>query len=157
MSVDRIALTGLRVTGHHGVLPQELRDGQEFIIDAVLGVATAAAAAADDLSLTADYGQLADELAAIGSGEPVALIEPLAGPGWPSRRSTRLSRLAALPRATTSTRWSSPSARCRPVRSWRTHTRLRQPWAGPGRSGGARARSTSISSSPAARSAVSRN
>src|ERR1039457_4186492 len=79
MSVDRIALTGLRVTGHHGVLPQELRDGQEFIIDAVLGVATAAAAAADDLSLTADYGQLADELAAIGSGEPVALIETLAG------------------------------------------------------------------------------
>src|ERR1019366_423034 len=79
MSVDRIALTGLRVTGHHGVLPQELRDGQGFIIAAVLGGAPAAAAAADDLSLTADYCQLADELAAIGSGEPVALIETLAG------------------------------------------------------------------------------
>src|ERR1019366_8695345 len=50
MSVDRIALTGLRVTGHHGVLPQELRDGQEFIIDAVLGVATAAGAARDCLA-----------------------------------------------------------------------------------------------------------
>jgi dihydroneopterin aldolase/2-amino-4-hydroxy-6-hydroxymethyldihydropteridine diphosphokinase len=78
MSLDRIALTGLRVTGHHGVLPQELRDGQEFIIDAAVGVETAVAAAADDLSLTVDYGQLADELAAIVSGEPVALIETLA-------------------------------------------------------------------------------
>ncbi len=75
---DQIALRGLRVFGYHGVLPAERRDGQEFGIDAELGVELAAAAAGDDLSRTVDYGQLADRLAAIVSGEPVALIETLA-------------------------------------------------------------------------------
>ena len=78
MSLDRISLIGLRAFGRHGVFPEERLDGQEFIVDAVLGVDTAAAAAADDLSLTADYSQLARRLAAIVSGEPVALIETLA-------------------------------------------------------------------------------
>jgi len=44
----------------------------------VLSVDTRAAAAADDLTLTADYGALADRLAAIVTGEPAALIETLA-------------------------------------------------------------------------------
>ena len=78
MSLDRISLIGLRAFGRHGVFPEERLDGQEFIVDAVLGVDTAAAAAADDLSLTTDYSQLAHRLAAIVSGEPVALIETLA-------------------------------------------------------------------------------
>jgi dihydroneopterin aldolase len=76
---DRISLIGLRVTGRHGVFEQERAEGQEFVVDAVLWLDTSAAAAADDLSLTADYGTLADRLAAIVAGEPVALIETLAG------------------------------------------------------------------------------
>jgi 2-amino-4-hydroxy-6-hydroxymethyldihydropteridine diphosphokinase/dihydroneopterin aldolase len=76
--MDRIALRGLRVFGHHGVRPAERVDGQEFIVDAALAVDTAAAAAADDLSLTVDYSQLAGTLAGIVSAEPVALIETLA-------------------------------------------------------------------------------
>jgi dihydroneopterin aldolase len=79
MSLDQIALRGLRVRGHHGVLDHERRDGQDFVIDAVLWTDTRPAAAADDLALTADYGALADRLAAIVSGAPVALIETLAG------------------------------------------------------------------------------
>jgi dihydroneopterin aldolase/2-amino-4-hydroxy-6-hydroxymethyldihydropteridine diphosphokinase len=79
MSLDQIALSGLKVFGHHGVLPAERRDGQEFIIDAALAVDTSAAAATDDLSRTVDYSGLADQLARIVSGEPVALIETLAG------------------------------------------------------------------------------
>ena len=75
---DLIALTGLRVRGHHGVLPEERRDGLEFVIDAVLTVDTRAAAAADDLAATVDYGELARRLAAVVSGEPVDLIETLA-------------------------------------------------------------------------------
>ena len=75
---DRIALTGLRVRGFHGVLPAERRDGQDFVIDVVLSVDVAAAAAADDLAQTVDYGVLADRLAAVVSGEPVDLIETLA-------------------------------------------------------------------------------
>jgi dihydroneopterin aldolase len=75
---DKISIVGLRARGCHGVLASERELGQEFVVDAVLWVDTRPAAAADDLSRTADYGQLADRLAAIVSGEPVALIETLA-------------------------------------------------------------------------------
>src|SRR5258708_29016498 len=80
MTSDRISLLGLRAFGRHGVLDHERRDGQEFVVDAVLWVDTRAAAAADDLALTVDYGSVAARLAAIVSGEPVALIETLAAP-----------------------------------------------------------------------------
>lgn len=76
--LDRISIAGLRVRGRHGVFEHERLTGQDFVIDAVLWLDTAAAAAADDLSLTADYGAIADRLAAIVGGEPVALIETLA-------------------------------------------------------------------------------
>ena len=76
--LDRISIVGLRVRGRHGVFEHERVAGQAFIVDAVLWLDTAAAAAADDLSLTADYGAIADRLAAIVGGEPVALIETLA-------------------------------------------------------------------------------
>lgn len=75
---DRITLTGLRVTGRHGVFAHERRDGQEFVVDAALEVDTAAAAAADDLAQTIDYGALAQRLADIVAGPPVRLIETLA-------------------------------------------------------------------------------
>ncbi len=78
MTSDRISLLGLRAFGRHGVFDHERADGQEFVVDAVLWVDTRAAAAADDLSLTADYGAVASRLAGIVSGEPVALIETLA-------------------------------------------------------------------------------
>jgi dihydroneopterin aldolase len=77
-AADRISLLGLRVFGRHGVLDHERRDGQEFVVDAVLWVDTRPAAATDDLSLTVDYAGVADRLAAVVSGEPVALIETLA-------------------------------------------------------------------------------
>ena len=78
MRTDRIEVRGLRVRGHHGVLDAERRDGQDFLIDAVLAVDTRPAAAADDLSLTVDYAGLSERLAAIVAGEPVRLIETLA-------------------------------------------------------------------------------
>jgi 7,8-dihydroneopterin aldolase/epimerase/oxygenase len=79
LTTDRICLLGLRVFGRHGVLDHERRDGQEFVVDAVLWLDTRPAAAADDLSLTVDYDAVASRLAAVVSGEPVALIETLAG------------------------------------------------------------------------------
>ncbi|MBV9293846.1 MAG: dihydroneopterin aldolase [Frankiales bacterium] len=75
---DRIALRGLTLRGHHGVLPEERRDGQRFVVDVVLEVDTAPAAATDDLSQTVDYAELADRLAAVVTGEPVDLLETLA-------------------------------------------------------------------------------
>ena len=78
MRSDRIEVRGLRVRGFHGVLDAERRDGQDFLIDAVLTVDTRAAAAADDLSLTVDYAALSDRLAGIVAGRPARLIETLA-------------------------------------------------------------------------------
>lgn len=75
---DRITLTGLRVRGHHGVLPEERRDGQDFLVDAVLHLDTRAAAASDALADTVDYGELASRLAAVVSGEDYDLLETLA-------------------------------------------------------------------------------
>lgn len=72
---DRIALRGLRVRGHHGVLAAERRDGQVFVVDAVLDVDTRPAAATDDLTLTVDYAALAARLADVVAGEPADLIE----------------------------------------------------------------------------------
>jgi dihydroneopterin aldolase len=75
---DRITLSGLRVRGFHGVLPEERRDGQDFIVDAVLCLDTRAAAASDALADTVDYGVLAADLAEVVAGEPCDLLETLA-------------------------------------------------------------------------------
>lgn len=75
---DVIALSGLRVWGRHGVLPEERRDGQDFVVDVELTVDTRPAAASDELDDTVDYAALADRLAAVVAGEPVSLIETLA-------------------------------------------------------------------------------
>lgn len=72
-----IALTGVRAWGHHGVLARERRDGQEFVVDAVLQVLRPSTA--DDLATTVDYGELAAALAADVGRRPVDLIETLAG------------------------------------------------------------------------------
>ena len=75
---DRIRLSGLRATGYHGVFEHERRDGQEFTVDLVLYTDLRPAAAADDLTLTAHYGELAEQVCAIIAGDPVNLIETLA-------------------------------------------------------------------------------
>jgi len=75
---DRISLTGLRVRGHHGVLPEERRDGQDFIVDAVLHLDLRPAGESDDLARTVHYGELAERLAAVVGGAPVDLLETLA-------------------------------------------------------------------------------
>ncbi len=77
--LDRICIAGLRVRGNHGVFPEERATGQDFVVDALLWLDTAPAAASDDLSLTADYAALTSRLAEIVAGPPVALIETLAG------------------------------------------------------------------------------
>jgi 7,8-dihydroneopterin aldolase/epimerase/oxygenase len=75
---DRIALEGLRAFGRHGVLPDERRNGQEFVVDAVLWLDLRPAAATDDLGATVSYADVAERLIEIVSGEPVNLIETLA-------------------------------------------------------------------------------
>ena len=77
-AVDRIALRGVTATGFHGVYPDEKRDGQRFVVDAVLHLDLAPAAVSDDVVDTVHYGELADELVAAIERDPVDLIETLA-------------------------------------------------------------------------------
>lgn len=77
-AVDRIRLTGLTAVGRHGVFEHERRDGQPFVTDVTLHLDAAPAAAADDLTLTAHYGEVADTVVRLVTGEPVDLIETLA-------------------------------------------------------------------------------
>lgn len=76
--MDRITLTGLRVLGRHGVYQFERDEGQEFVVDAALEVDLNRATVSDDVADTVHYGELASQLAAVISGEPVNLIETLA-------------------------------------------------------------------------------
>ena len=75
---DRIALRGVRAHAHHGVYAFERERGQMFRVDAVLELDTRPAAAGDDLDRTVNYAELAQQLYAVLSGEPVSLLETLA-------------------------------------------------------------------------------
>lgn len=76
--LDEITLTGLRATGYHGVYAEERRDGQEFVVDLTLSLSTADAAGSDDVADTVHYGELAERVVAVVTGEPVNLLERLA-------------------------------------------------------------------------------
>lgn len=75
---DRIALRGLRGFGRHGVYIEERQAGQQFVVDVVVTVDTAAAARSDDVADTVHYGELAQRVLAIVEGEAVNLLETLA-------------------------------------------------------------------------------
>ena len=75
---DRITLTGIRATGYHGVYEHERREGQVFIADVALELSLADAARSDDVADTVHYGEFADQVAAVLSGEPADLLETVA-------------------------------------------------------------------------------
>ncbi len=75
---DVIKLSGLTVRGRHGVFAFEREQGQDFVVDVVLELDLAPAAASDDVAETVHYGELAEALVAVIAGEPVNLIETLA-------------------------------------------------------------------------------
>ena len=75
---DVIELTGLNVFGYHGVYPSEQEMGQPFVVDLALHLDLAAAAAADDLSMSVDYAMVARQVVSLVARQPVQLIETLA-------------------------------------------------------------------------------
>ncbi len=75
---DRIELRGLRVLGTHGVLPEEQARAQPFEVDLDLEADLRPAGRSDELADTVDYGALAEQVAAVVSGERHALLERLA-------------------------------------------------------------------------------
>lgn len=74
---DRITITGVGAVGRHGVFEHEKRNGQPFLVDTVLFTDIRAAAATDNLTLTTHYGEVAEEITALITGEPLDLIETL--------------------------------------------------------------------------------
>ncbi len=74
--VELIRLEGLSARGFHGVLPEERRAGQSFVVDLLLRLRRAAND--DALGGTADYSAIAVEVVRLIEGEPVDLIETLA-------------------------------------------------------------------------------
>ena len=75
---DELAVRGIECWGHHGVFDFERQEGQAFVVDLVLGVDTAPAAASDDLHDTVDYGSLVAAVKTAVENDPVDLIETLA-------------------------------------------------------------------------------
>lgn len=75
---DEIQITGIRATGHHGVLEFERINGQVFSVDVTLHIDVSSAAESDDLSRTVDYDEIARMVNGHITGEPVQLIETLA-------------------------------------------------------------------------------
>lgn len=75
---DELAVVGVECFAHHGVFPDERRDGQVFVVDLVLGLDTTPAAASDDLRDTVDYGSLVAAVKACVERDPVDLIETVA-------------------------------------------------------------------------------
>lgn len=75
--LDWISVQGLAATGYHGVYPEERRDGQLFVVDLRLGLPIETDS--DALADTVDYSVIARDVVAIITGEPVDLIETLAG------------------------------------------------------------------------------
>ena len=76
---DRIEIRDLRVTGVHGVLPEERERAQPFSVDIVAWVDMEAAQHSDDLADTVDYGALAQTAADVVGGRSYRLLEALAG------------------------------------------------------------------------------
>jgi 7,8-dihydroneopterin aldolase/epimerase/oxygenase len=74
-----VEIRGLEAFGRHGVFEEERRLGQRFVVDVALDLAHSTAAHSDDLADSVDYAALAAAIAEVVGGEPVALLERLAG------------------------------------------------------------------------------
>lgn len=75
---DHIKLTGLRATAFHGVLADERRLGQVFVIDVTVWLDLGTPGESDNLGETIHYGELAAEVVAAVERDPVDLIETVA-------------------------------------------------------------------------------
>jgi dihydroneopterin aldolase len=77
--MDRIEIRGVRAFGHHGVLEEERRRGQPFVVDLTLERDLSGPEASDALEDTVDYAALSERVAAEIETTRYDLIEALAG------------------------------------------------------------------------------
>ena len=76
---DLISIKGIKGFGFHGVFDFEKRDGQNFSVDIEVEINLTKASNSDQLEDTVDYGIFTSIALSHITGEPVNLIEHLAG------------------------------------------------------------------------------
>jgi dihydroneopterin aldolase len=75
---DRILLEGLRFYGYHGVIAEEAKLGQEFVIDLCIATDLRAAGQSDSLSQTISYAEVVNLTQSIVEEQRYNLLEALA-------------------------------------------------------------------------------
>ena len=73
---DQIIITGISAKGFHGVLAEEQKNGQSFVVDLELNMKLTGLK--DKLSKTVNYAEVATLVEKEITGDPVQLIESLA-------------------------------------------------------------------------------
>lgn len=76
--MDRIVIKDLEIYAYHGVLPEEKRNGQNFIISAYLYLELKNAGVSDDLTKTVNYAQVCEDIREVMLDEKYNLIEAAA-------------------------------------------------------------------------------
>jgi dihydroneopterin aldolase len=72
-----IELEGLELHGYHGVLPEERRDGQRFLVDVTVEPVAGTAGASDRLVDTVDYRAVVAVVQEVFDAERYRLLEAL--------------------------------------------------------------------------------
>ena len=75
---DKISITGIQAHGYHGLLEDEKKNGQPFIVDVEVDLNLSKAAKNDDIKKSVDYNALAVLIHSEITGPAVNLIESLA-------------------------------------------------------------------------------
>jgi 7,8-dihydroneopterin aldolase/epimerase/oxygenase len=73
-----VEVRGLRVFAHHGVLIEERRRGQEFVLDVQLVCPQSDAGRTDDVADAVNYAEVCDRVVELVRGGPYNLIETVA-------------------------------------------------------------------------------
>ncbi len=76
---DEIHIDRLEVFAHHGVYPEETRDGQIFYVNAVLHTDTSRAGKSDELEHTVNYGEVSRFITKWMQDNTCKLLEAVAG------------------------------------------------------------------------------
>lgn len=76
--LDKIVIKNLEVFGKHGVLPEENRLGQKFLINAILYISTREAGLKDDLTKSIHYGEVSHFISSFMTKYTFQLIETVA-------------------------------------------------------------------------------
>ena len=76
--MDVITITQLKIFAHHGVLPEETRDGQDFYVNAKLYLDTRNAGMSDELTESVHYGEVCQLITEYMQENTFQLLESVA-------------------------------------------------------------------------------